>query len=46
MEWNTNNSCYFVPYFDRDLGMSESLFARLDECGATFDLNLQYRMNR
>lgn len=30
----------------RELGMGESLFARLDDAGATFDLNLQYRMNK
>ncbi|CAL1536163.1 unnamed protein product, partial [Lymnaea stagnalis] len=30
----------------RNLGMDESLFARLEGCGATYDLNLQYRMNR
>ncbi|XP_041378709.1 DNA replication ATP-dependent helicase/nuclease DNA2-like [Gigantopelta aegis] len=30
----------------RNLGMSESLFVRLDDTGATFDLNLQYRMNK
>ncbi|KAK7487914.1 hypothetical protein BaRGS_00020815 [Batillaria attramentaria] len=27
------------------LGMEESLFVRLDGAGATYDLNLQYRMN-
>ena len=26
--------------------MDESLFVRLENTGATFDLNLQYRMNR
>ncbi|CAH1801027.1 unnamed protein product [Owenia fusiformis] len=30
----------------RELGMSESLFLRLDPTGATYELNLQYRMNR
>lgn len=30
----------------RELGMDESLFCRLDGLGATFDLNVQYRMNR
>ncbi|BFZ18502.1 hypothetical protein BsWGS_21541 [Bradybaena similaris] len=30
----------------RNLGMDESLFARLDSTGATYDLCLQYRMNR
>jgi DNA replication ATP-dependent helicase Dna2 len=29
----------------RELGMDESLFCRLDSQGATFDLNVQYRMN-
>jgi len=28
------------------LGMDKSLFVRLDGCGATYQLNLQYRMNR
>ena len=31
---------------DRGLGMDESLFMRLENTRATFDLNLQYRMNR
>ena len=30
----------------RDLGMADSLFARLDDTGATYELNMQYRMNR
>ncbi|XP_061197074.1 DNA replication ATP-dependent helicase/nuclease DNA2-like [Saccostrea echinata] len=30
----------------RDLGMDESLFVRLQNGSATFELNLQYRMNR
>ncbi|XP_059175966.1 DNA replication ATP-dependent helicase/nuclease DNA2-like [Physella acuta] len=30
----------------RQLGMDESMFARLDGCGATYNLCLQYRMNR
>ncbi|CAG5133176.1 unnamed protein product [Candidula unifasciata] len=30
----------------RNLRMDESLFARLDDTGATYDLCLQYRMNR
>ncbi|KAK6968690.1 DNA replication ATP-dependent helicase/nuclease DNA2 [Biomphalaria glabrata] len=30
----------------KNLNMDESLFSRLENCGATFDLNLQYRMNR
>ncbi|XP_050408046.1 DNA replication ATP-dependent helicase/nuclease DNA2 [Patella vulgata] len=30
----------------RDLGMEESLFIRLDGMGASYELNLQYRMNR
>ncbi|KAK3084107.1 hypothetical protein FSP39_008260 [Pinctada imbricata] len=30
----------------RDLGMDESLFVRLDTGSATFELNLQYRMNK
>ncbi|GFO46497.1 hypothetical protein PoB_007300200 [Plakobranchus ocellatus] len=30
----------------RSLGMDESLFVKLDNRGATYDLNLQYRMNR
>ncbi|KAK2182354.1 hypothetical protein NP493_357g00002 [Ridgeia piscesae] len=29
----------------RDLGMEESLFARLDDTGGTYELDLQYRMN-
>ncbi|XP_021343498.1 DNA replication ATP-dependent helicase/nuclease DNA2-like isoform X1 [Mizuhopecten yessoensis] len=29
----------------RSIGMDESLFQHLDDNGATFDLNLQYRMN-
>ncbi|XP_013379222.1 DNA replication ATP-dependent helicase/nuclease DNA2 [Lingula anatina] len=29
----------------RELGMDESLFMRLDNTGATYELNLQYRMN-
>jgi len=29
-----------------ELGMDESLFRRLDNGGATYQLNLQYRMNR
>ena len=31
---------------NRDLGMEESLFARLDNTGGTYELDLQYRMNR
>lgn len=30
----------------RGLGMDESLFVRLENGPATFELNLQYRMNR
>lgn len=30
----------------RALGMDESLFCQLDGLGATFDLNVQYRMNK
>ncbi|KAL4232940.1 Tripartite DNA replication factor [Mactra antiquata] len=29
----------------KDLGMDQSLFSHLDDLGATFDLNVQYRMN-
>ena len=30
----------------RELGMAESLFSRLDDTGGTYELDLQYRMNR
>ena len=37
---NVQNIC------DRDLGMDRSLFVELDDTGGTYELNLQYRMNR
>uniref|UniRef100_A0A2C9LYA7 DNA replication ATP-dependent helicase/nuclease DNA2 n=1 Tax=Biomphalaria glabrata TaxID=6526 RepID=A0A2C9LYA7_BIOGL len=39
-QWDINDC------FKKNLNMDESLFSRLENCGATFDLNLQYRMNR
>jgi len=36
----------FVLISVSDLGMDQSLFVRLDGCSATYQLNLQYRMNR
>jgi len=38
-------SCH-VSLCNSGLGMDDSLFVRLDNCGATYQLNLQYRMNR